>query len=136
MIVKKTDAKGNPLSGAEIGIYNANAELVTSGISDENGELIVYGLKPGSYYAKEIKAPEGYVLSDDNVYFIIDEYGIAQGSFLITNEAITVTVELPKTGSSNTLKTVCVSGTLLGFSSICLIYTLALRFKKKRIESI
>lgn len=136
VVVKKTDAKGNPLSGAEIGIYNANDELVTSGISDENGELIVYGLKPGSYYAKETKAPEGYVLSDDNVYFTIDEYGIAQGSFLITNEAITVTVELPKTGSSNTLKTVCTSGILLGFSSICLIYTLALRLKKKRIESI
>ena len=128
VVIKKTDKDGKALSGATIGIYNENDELVASGKTDENGEYIVNGLKPGSYYAKEIEAPKGYLLSDEKTAFTIDEYGVAKGEFTITNEPVPVIVELPKTGSSITKKAFDVATIMLGTS----VFGVALAMKKKK----
>lgn len=121
VVIKKTDKDNNPLAGAEIGIYNDSNELVTSGVSNENGEFIVYGLKPGKYLAKELKAPKGYLLSSEGVEFTIDDYGIARGSFIITNELEPVNVNLPQTGSSYVITSTCLSGALIAVSSAILL---------------
>lgn len=132
VVITKTDTKGNPLSGAEIGIYNSNNELVKSGTTDENGELVIYGLKPGTYYAQELKAPDGYVLSDKRVTFTVTDYGIAEGEFVITNEAVPVTVNLPQTGSTLTVRV-----SVLAFASLMIsgaaIYVIVKRRQKKLV---
>lgn len=132
VVITKTDTKGNPLSGAEIGIYNSNNELVKSGTTDENGELVIYGLKPGTYYAQELKAPEGYVLSDKRVTFTVTDYGIAEGEFVITNEAVPVTVNLPQTGSTLTVRV-----SVLAFASLMIsgaaIYVIVKKRQKKLV---
>lgn len=132
VVITKTDTKGNPLSGAEIGIYNGNNELVKSGTTDENGELVIYGLKPGTYYAQELKAPDGYVLSDERVTFTVTDYGIAEGEFVITNEAVPVTVNLPQTGSTLTVRV-----SVLAFASLMIsgaaIYVIVKKRQKKLV---
>ena len=85
-------------------------------------------MKPGSYYAKEIEAPKGYLLSDEKTAFTIDEYGVAKGEFTITNEPVPVIVELPKTGSSITKKAFDVATIMFGTS----VFGVALAMKKKK----
>ncbi len=82
--VDKLDGEtGKGISGAEFGLYAAedivNVEgdvivekdtLLEAAVSDENGDIqFVKDYPLGNYYAKEIKAPLGYVSSDEIVEF-------------------------------------------------------------------
>lgn len=65
-LYKKDEATGVELEGAEYGIYSNNActsriEKITT---NKNGYAISSALTPGTYYLKEIKAPNKYVISD------------------------------------------------------------------------
>ncbi len=61
------------LGGAVLGVYydeNCNDPVIRNGeaytvTSEENGSAIFYGLAEGTYFVKEIKAPSGYVLSNE-----------------------------------------------------------------------
>lgn len=96
---KSGDEVGNYLKGAVYGLYDLSTDkLLAEGTTDEEG-LIKFGNLPyGSYYFKEIKAPEGYELSDDEIEFSINEE---------TPEVQTIDVidtSVPQTGfSSNAL---------------------------------
>ena len=59
------------LSGAEFGIYSDKecTNLVTKIITTSNGEDLSSKLLLNTYYVKEVKSPEGYIL-DDTVYTI------------------------------------------------------------------
>jgi|GEM_PF-1490955 len=68
-IIKKDDS-GRLLGGAIFGIYDASndfkfAEVTTT----ENGIAIYDNLPYGSYYLKELTAPEGYLLSSERTPF-------------------------------------------------------------------
>ena len=84
--IKKTDTEGNPLKGGEFGIY-ANADMYIGDTLYKKGQLVVSiktddsgvarsdDLPYGSYYVKEISAPNqeagnshNFVLSDDTQY--------------------------------------------------------------------
>ncbi len=61
------------LSDATFGVYydedctepvSRNGEDYTA-VSDKDGVVMFYGLADGTYYVKELKAPAGYVLSDE-----------------------------------------------------------------------
>src|SRR5699024_9303559 len=58
-------------AGAKFGIYSDEAceELVASGETNTSGNLQFDRLVPGTYYVKEIEAPEGY-LPDTDVYTV------------------------------------------------------------------
>lgn len=60
----KTDENGNPLQGCEFGLFDMNDNLVMSATSDKNGIVRFERLPFGKYTIKEIKAAEGYQLSD------------------------------------------------------------------------
>lgn len=60
---KKQNSKGDPLQGAEFGLYDTSENLLYTRISDSNGQVIIESLKEGEYILKETKAPEGYKLS-------------------------------------------------------------------------
>lgn len=63
------NSENRDLQGAEFGIYSDEAceELVASGETNASGNLQFDRLVPGTYYVKEIEAPEGY-LPDTRVY--------------------------------------------------------------------
>ncbi len=68
------------LEGAVFGVYededcekavgrNGEAYTVTT---DESGTAIFYGLAEGTYFVEELKAPEGYAISDEIVKVVLD----------------------------------------------------------------
>ncbi len=92
-----------PLEGAVFGIYTENPiancagdvileenMLVGIGKTDANGKWIVEGdYLPGNYYAKEISAPLGYVLSNELYPFTIKPSGDKESEVVhITNQSI------------------------------------------------
>lgn len=64
VILKKVDADGNPLAGAQFRLTKMNGELVGEFTTGRNGYVTVPELDPGWYVAVEIKAPDGYKLND------------------------------------------------------------------------
>jgi LPXTG-motif cell wall-anchored protein len=64
----------SPLEGAQFGLYSASTckeeELVKSTSTTADGRMTFDGLDQGTYYLKEIKAPDGFVTSTD-VYTIV-----------------------------------------------------------------
>ena len=71
------EAKGTKVYLANVGIaiYNMNDELVYEGQTDEYGKIKVEGLRYGKYYIVETKALDGYVSSEEKLYFEIKENG-------------------------------------------------------------
>ena len=74
----KTSAlTGEPLGGATFGLFNAQGGLITTAVTDSNGQLvfktnIVEGIilrEHVLYYMQELRAPTGYQLDDTKYWF-------------------------------------------------------------------
>ena len=74
----------------KIGIYNEKDELCFEGITNEQG-LIDTDLEYGTYYYKEIETVDGYILSEEKVYFNVDDTS-ANLEFTLVNNKITIDV--------------------------------------------
>ena len=105
--ITKTD--GNQLlSGALFGLYDnagATGELVKTAYTDQKGEARFTELDAGTYYVKEIIAPNGYALSDDVHTFIIGngENAAWDCGKTITNQLKKYTLKLTKKGDDGKL---------------------------------
>lgn len=87
-----------PLPNTTIEIYNADTdELVYTGVTDENGKLIIDKIKYGRYYILEKNAPEGYQINPEKMYFEILEDGEIVKS-VMKDERI---VEVPNTDATD-----------------------------------
>ncbi|SYW15677.1 SpaA isopeptide-forming pilin-related protein [Oenococcus oeni] len=77
VILTKTDANtGKKLSGAVFDLYKANGDKLKTGlVTDKNGTILVSGLKPGSCYFVETKAPAGYLFDRNKHYNFAIEIG-------------------------------------------------------------
>ena len=77
--LQKVDESMEPLTGAAFDVYriaeDAEYNIGTYPV-DENGQLVVEDLLPGSYKLVETVVPAGYKLLDNAVFFVIDEEGI------------------------------------------------------------
>lgn len=73
-LTKKSAETGILLDGAIYGLYNEEDELVTKLVTGADGDKgkAVTDLSYGSYYIKEITAPDGYNRSDVKESFILD----------------------------------------------------------------
>ena len=73
-ITKKDADSKAVLAGAEFDLYNSADVKVndTSLVTDKNGQIYVDGLKSGSYYLVETKAPMGYKLNGDKIVVEVD----------------------------------------------------------------
>ena len=76
--IHKTDSlTGNPLPGAAFGLFNKQGGLITSGVTDDQGQLlfqtnIIQGIilrEHVLYYMQELNAPTGYRLDDTKHWF-------------------------------------------------------------------
>lgn len=77
-LVKK-DSQNKALAGAEFKVFDANDKSVGDVLtSDEEGNITVKGLAPGTYYFEEIKAPTGYILNSEPVEFTIEKTATGQ----------------------------------------------------------
>ena len=97
-IIKTEPINGNFLGEAKFGVYDGNSILIEELVTDENGSAISSELNYGTYYVKEIEAPEGYVLNEETYSFSIvnDEKTITIG---ISNDPIKGKMEVTKIDS-------------------------------------
>lgn len=70
-LTKKDEMTGEFLPSTQIEVYTNNSELIFTGMTDGKGKMLVENLPLGSYYVAEKKAPTGYILSDEKIYFDI-----------------------------------------------------------------
>ena len=157
----KTDAAtGALLPGAVFGMYNEQGGLITSGTTDEKGNLVfetnvtkgIILLSQTPYYLQEITAPPGYVLDDTKHWFLFCDCDEKQGGcdcpthidgikkipedeigvFNLTNQ---YAYELPSTGSAGgheQAKHLLLYGLLI--LVICTGLLCRKRYKGRRIE--
>lgn len=117
---------------------------------DTNGDLYIYGVKPGTYYLKEESTQPGYTLLEKPIEIFIGadvSDGAAQGAITatvnggtaqVTDGIVSLSVEntksvlgfaLPKTGGSGTLL-----ATALGLGLLALAVVLLVLYRKKSRE--
>lgn len=67
-ILKKDQDQDIPLAGAYFDLYDEeDRQVLTDLVSNENGEIIIDNLLPGTYYLKETKAPDGYLCYEGKI---------------------------------------------------------------------
>ena len=104
LFVQKTDTEGKPVDGAKFGLYTSSQVTTENGKVMLNGEQTPYdtlttgsvdypvllegagifpntsnGNRPlvkGTYFLKEVSAPEGFLLNDTLTKVIVDDYGV------------------------------------------------------------
>lgn len=104
LFVQKTDTEGKPVDGAKFALYTSSQVITENGKVMLNGEQTPYdtlttgsvdypvllegagifpntsnGNRPlvkGTYFLKEVSAPEGFLLNDTLTKVIVDDYGV------------------------------------------------------------
>lgn len=99
---KDTDGNEIPLSGAVFGLYNSAGQKLAELTTGEDGRAVHEGLPKGSYYLKELAAPEGFTVTDELLPFSIETQG-QMAEITVTNGAGFGTVEIKKTGEDSEL---------------------------------
>ena len=107
---KKDLATGEEIPNTKIEIYTDKDELIYTGLTDENGQVIIDNLFAGTFYLIEKEAPEGYLLNDEKIYFTILENGE-----VIKTSMDDEKVDMPDTSNTELKGNVITGGmTLLG----------------------
>nr|WP_269088578.1 prealbumin-like fold domain-containing protein [Streptococcus suis] len=105
----KVSTSTAPLSGAEFAVLEEVGgelkEVIVDGnsyhvTSSSNGQFVVGPLPYGTYYLKEVKAPTGYILSQDTIPFEITSDSHVSEIIKIKNKPVTPPgIEIPYTGN-------------------------------------
>lgn len=70
IIIKKDGETKEPIKDTEFNILDANKKIVYSNlITNSNGEVILEGIEPGTYYLQEVRAANGYIKMEGLVEF-------------------------------------------------------------------
>ena len=115
----KTDAQGNPISGAKLEIQKGSDTSLTSWVSGSAPHE--EELEPGSYTLHEATTPEGYGLADDVDFTIADDGKITANGKSVSKITITDKKKpvLPNTGSHTALVMTAIG--VLGVTAVLLI---------------
>ena len=86
IVIKKVDVlNGNPLAGAEFGLYDENGQLIDTQTSGEDGLCSFSKLKPGNYTIEELKSPAGYIVSGKIIRVEITDQYINKKPYVVRN---------------------------------------------------
>lgn len=94
--LRKTNTDKEGLAGVEFEVFQIKADGSESSIgkykTDEDGLLTVEGLEAGKYYVREVKAADGYKLSDKKIDFniVAGQKASAATATLFQNERVPV----------------------------------------------
>ena len=102
-LVKKNASKTVNLEGAKYRIWSEDVNYDETFTTDENGRIVVEGLKLGKYQYQEIKAPNNFLL-DNNIYSFELTYkdqntAVVYASAEQTNDEPTATITIVKEDS-------------------------------------
>ena len=104
--ITKTGSANNPLQGAVFGLYKdaaAAEEPIDIQKTDKNGKALFADLEAGTYYVKEIAAPNGYVLDETIRPFTIGGNDAWDVKTDIENSLKQYTLKLTKKGDDGKL---------------------------------
>lgn len=90
-IYKLIDGTQTPLAGAVFEITDENGEVVDTITSDEEGIALSEKLPYGTYYFKEIEAPDGYIKDENTYQFKVENEDIIETVVYNTEEELPVT---------------------------------------------
>lgn len=124
----KTDfSTSAPLPNTKIEIYTENDELIFTGITDENGKIVIDRLPVGKYYILEKEAPTDWEINPDKMFFEIMKDGEIVKSVMKDNQI----VEVPNTYISENNQYIIIAI----FFGIAGIGTIAYGLKKNKKSS-
>lgn len=97
MTISKTGSDGASLPGADFQLWSKDGkQLLRSGTTDEAGKLTFGNIRYGTYVLKEIKAPDGYTISDayvNGVLVTVDSKSSGAGApYKVINQKNKVTL--------------------------------------------
>ena len=121
LIFTKTDVTGKKLlKDAYIEIYFVETkELVFKGKTDKNGKIELDGLIAGKYYILEKRAPSGYEIQKEPLYFEIVEENETINVTMKNKESI---IEVPDTSSNISTIINIVGAVAIGLGIVYVIY--------------
>ena len=87
--ILKVDDKGEPLSGAEFQLLEGNSAVQVDGLSSEGKftsttDVKVLNLGNGVYCLTELKAPDGFIILDNQLYFQVTHTRTSESDELTT----------------------------------------------------
>lgn len=73
--ILNTDINNNPVAGGTFILEDEKGNKILEESSNENGVFSVKNLTPGKYIVKQIKAPDGYEINNEEFPFIVSNDG-------------------------------------------------------------
>ena len=97
---RKTDSSGEPLEGVKFRLEDEDGKELGTYASDKDGIVSITGLKPGTYFIREIETLEGFTLSGEVIKVKLDEYYVVPEKMhtLVNYTTIQTGVNLAVTG--------------------------------------
>ena len=134
VLINKLDSETKEqIAGATLKIYDIEGNVVET-ITSETTATTITGLKPGTYTLVETEAPEGYVLSTEQVSFTIEEGKEETVSVTMYNskdnkDTPAQEVEVPSTSSFKTLASSMIGGIVLLVGSVLIAKNLKKKYE-------
>ena len=106
VIISKEDVTtAEELPGAQIEITDEDGNKIFEGVSDEHGKVYFEAPAPGTYYFREVVAPDGYELNETIFSFTVFEDGSIVGDCTIQDQKhygrITASYETDRKGEGD-----------------------------------
>ena len=94
-ITKIDEDSKEPIEGVKFEILDAKKKVITTVTTDKNGKAAVKDLVKGTYYYREVEAPDYYEFKTDRVKFeIVSNAEVVKQT--VTNKKVTGTIQITK----------------------------------------